>query len=404
MTEWPITGRRAGRWRAALVAALALSALAGGGGVQARELLVGLLSLADDARYEARALEKNYPKQPSGRSLPALQVALDESEFSLEPAGFKSARVVAQEASGKDGLAGALDELVKKGARHVVLELPAAEAALVAAAAKGKNLLLINASAPEDALRGAQCSVQLLHSVPSHAMEADALAQYIASRKWSRPLVLHGASPGDALLLKAFNRSARRFGLKTAAQKPFKLSSDPRERELGNVLLLTSGVDHDVVVVLDADGEFARSVPYATQLPRPVVGSNGLTAQAWHWAHERYGAPQLNRRFVKRAKRTMDSFDWAAWAAVKAVVDAHVRWPKAGAAEHAKLLRQGEAGLDGFKGQRLTFRPWDGQLRQPVMLAHGNGVVALAPVEGFLHPRSVLDTLGYDQSETECKP
>lgn len=390
--------------RRRLGATLALIALAvSASSAQARELLVGILSLADDVRYEVRTIEKNYPKLPAGRSLPALQVALDESEFSLGPAGFKSARVVAVEAAGKDGLLAALEDLIKKGARHVVLELPAAEAALLAEQTRGKNVLLINAGAPEDMLRGPKCN-GLLHTLPSHAMEADALAQYLASRKWTRPLVLYGASPDDQALLKSFARSARRFGLKPVAQKPFKLSSDPRERELGNVLLLTSGIDHDAVVVLDADGEFARTVPFATQLPRPVVGSNGLTAQAWHWAHDRYGAPQLNRRFVKRAKRTMDSFDWAAWAAGKAVVEAHVRWPKASAAEHANLLRQGDAGIDGFKGQRLSFRPWDGQLRQPVMLAHGNGVVGMAPIDGFLHPRSVLDTLGMDQSESGCKP
>jgi ABC transporter substrate binding protein (PQQ-dependent alcohol dehydrogenase system) len=79
--------------------------------------------------------------------------------------------------------------------------------------------------------------------------------------------------------------------LKPVAQRPFKLSTDPRERELGNVRLLTAGVEYDVVVVLDAAGEFAREVPYRPVLPRPVVGSSGLTAQAWSAGTSAMGRP-----------------------------------------------------------------------------------------------------------------
>ena len=47
-------------------------------------------------------------------------------------------------------------------------------------------------------------------------------------------------------------------------------------------------------------------------------------AEAWHWAWPRHGAPQLTGRFEKQAKRHMGSADWAAWIAVKAVVEAVV--------------------------------------------------------------------------------
>ncbi|MGZ4991625.1 MAG: branched-chain amino acid ABC transporter substrate-binding protein, partial [Methylobacter sp.] len=48
-------------------------------------------------------------------------------------------------------------------------------------------------------------------------------------------------------------------------------------------------------------------------------------------------------------------------------------------------------------------RSWDGQLRQPVLLAAPRSLVAVAPIEGFLHPKTELDTLGYDQPESTCK-
>lgn len=369
----------------------------------AREFAVGLLSLADDERYAVQAIEKAYPDAPSGRSAVAAQVALDDAVFTLQAAGWSKGRLVAAEASDLAGLPAALAGLLKQGVRHIVLELPAAGVVQVTAAARGKDVMLINAAAPEDALRAAQCAPYLLHALPSHAMQADALAQLLAARKWNKPLLLHGPSPQDQLLLSAFVRSAKRFGLKPVAQRAFKLSNDPRERELGNARLLTAGVDYDVVVVLDAAGEFARDLPYRTVLPRPVVGSSGLTAQAWSIWYERHGAPQLNRRFFKRSGRAMGSYDWATWLATRAVVEIASHDAKAGIAQQLKTLKQGDVAMDGYKGTRLGFRAWDGQLRQPLLLAHGNGVAETAPIAGFLHPRTALDTLGFDAAETGCK-
>jgi len=44
----------------------------------------------------------------------------------------------------------------------------------------------------------------------------------------------------------------------------------------------------------------------------------------------------------------------------------------------------------------------DGQLRQPVLLSTDRSLVAVAPIEGFLHQRNELDTLGYDKMESLC--
>lgn len=363
---------------------------------------VGLLSQADDARYDAQQVLKGFPDAPSGRSEPAAQIALNDSAFTLQMAGWTSSRLVAVTAPDAAGIPGAVQQLLRQGIRHIVLELPAAGVAAASAAA-GPECMLFNAAAPEDVLRAAQCAPQLLHTLPSHAMQMDALAQLLVARKWARPLVLVGPTPGDRLLQAAWQRSARRFGVKPVAERSFRLSNDPRERDQGNVRLLTSERDYDAVVVLDADGEFARELPYRTVLPRPVLGSNGLTAQAWHPLFERHGAPQLSRRFLRRANRTMGSYDWATWVATRAAAEVASAYNNASAAQQLQALRQGAVVVDGYKGQRLSFRAWDGQLRQPLMLAHGDGVAELAPLEGFLHPRSTLDTLGFDAAESGCK-
>jgi ABC transporter substrate binding protein (PQQ-dependent alcohol dehydrogenase system) len=383
-----------------LLAAAALPAVA----QPARNFALGMLSQADDPRYDASVLQHGFPDGPSGRSAPAAQIALDDSTFTFQAAGLGEARLVAVEAADAAALPQALEQLLKQGIQHVLLELPAAGVAAVAAAARGKEVILFNTAAPEDALRAAQCAANLLHTLPSYAMQMDAIAQLLVARKWGRPLVLTGPTPGDALLLAAWQRSARRLGLKPVAERGFKLSNDPRERDLGNVRLLTSDRDYDAVVVLDAQGEFARGVPYQTVLPRPVLGSNGITAQAWDPLWERDGAPQLSRRFLRKTHRPMSSCDWAAWIAARAAAEAaSLSAGKAGTAQQLQALRQGTINVDGYKGQQLTFRAWDGQLRQPLLLAFGSGVAGVAPLEGFLHQRTTLDTLGYDAPETGCK-
>jgi ABC transporter substrate binding protein (PQQ-dependent alcohol dehydrogenase system) len=385
----------------------------------ARELVIGFLSQADDPRYTQQQLEKAYPNAPTGRSQAALVLALDDAAFTLQAAGITKIRIVAKEATDELQLPTALQALLQAGARHIVLELPASSVLAVSSALKtmpsakqlGKQdgVLLFNVAAADDALRGVQCSTALLHTLPSHAMQMDAIAQLLAARKWTKPLLLHaalevshsaslGTGSPDALLLAAFNRSAKRFGIKPVATRSFKLSNDPRERDWGNVRLLTANMDYDVIVALDASGEFARDLPYRSVLARPIVGSSGLTAQAWSAFYERNGAPQLNRRFAKRTGRAMGSYDWATWAAGRAIVELEIK-PQATPALTPRWI---DIAIDGYKGQPLSFRAWDGQLRQPMLLAHGNGLADTAPLEGFLHPKSTLDTLGFDVQETGC--
>jgi len=368
-----------------------------------RVFRLGLLAQGDDGRYSPQVLLQGFPDAPSGRSAPAAELGLNDGLMRLQLSGLGAATLVPVQAPDAAGLPAALDQLLGQGVQHIVLELPAAGVAAVSAAAAGKEVMLFNAAAPEDALRAAQCAPNLLHTLPSHAMQMDAIAQLLVARKWHAPLVLVGPTPGDALLHAAWLRSAKRFGVKPVAERSFKLSNDPRERDLGNVRLLTSQRDYDAVVVLDAQGEFAQAVPYRTVLPRPVLGSNGLVAQAWSPFYERHGAPQLSRRFLRRTGRAMGSYDWASWVAARSAAEVASAFQKASVAQQVQALCQGAVAVDGYKGQRLTFRAWDGQLRQPLLLAHGGGLADVAPLEGFLHPRNALDTLGYDAPESGCK-
>lgn len=361
------------------------------------------LQLDKDARYDDRRSFFRTLSQPFGRPFAGAEVAMRESRFVGQAlkVDFALERVSGADAA---ALSAALARLHGEGVRYFLIDAPAAVVAEVAQASRGQALVLFNVSAPEDALRQEQCQAHLFHTMPNHAMQADALAQYLVARKWRSVLMLEGPLDDDRLLGAAFENSARRLGVKITERRRFALSNDPRQRDEGNVALLTAGGDYDVVYVADSEGSFARALPYRPARPRPVLGSEGLVAEAWHWAWERHGAPQLTGRMIKQAGRHPASADWAAWVAIKAVVEAVVRTGNAPFDELLKYLGGDEITIDGFKGNRLGFRPWDRQLRQPMLLATHNAVIERAPIAGFLHQTNNMDTLGFDQRDSRCKP
>jgi ABC transporter substrate binding protein (PQQ-dependent alcohol dehydrogenase system) len=380
--------------KAALVLALAAC------GAQAAPFKATLIVPTDDARLERSRVERGLLGHPGGPAADGVQLALAESKFELQAAGA-AVELAVVEAADAAAARNAAAAAAKAGAAAVLTDLPTA--ATLAAAEGAPALPVLNVGNAADTLREAQCRRNLLHTAPSERMRADALAQMLTQRRWSNVLLLVGSTPADAERTPTVQAALKRYGLKVTATKPFKISADPRERDLANPLLLTgpSAGAYDVVWVADADGEFAASLPYRTGLPRPVVGDGGLVPVAWSALFERYGAPQVSRRFAKAAKRPMTGADWSAWIAGKALVAAAIAEPKGSAAAFAKALAAAE--IDGSKGVPLSFRPWDGQLRQPLLLADGQAVITLAPAEGVMHPKNTLDTLGADAPEKLCK-
>jgi len=376
------------------VLALALMAAASAG---AATLKAALITPQDDPRLDRTRLERAYLGHPGGPVADGVQVALDEGSFELEAAGAAVALSPAT-ARSVETARSAAQAAEKAGAAVILTDLPADWTLAVADAVK---LPVLNIGAPDDRLRQQDCRPRLYHLLPSERMRTDALAQALVSRKWGKLLLLIGPSAQDQQRAATAQASIKRYGLQVVGTKPFKVSTDPRERDLANPLLLTAGSSYDAVWVVDSDGEFARGLPYRTVLPRPVVGDAGLVALAWHAQFERYGAPQVSRRFFKAAKRPMTDHDWAAWMAGKTLLAVATAAPKGPNPAWAQALAK--TPVDGSKGVNMSFRAWDGQLRQPMLLTDGQGVIAQAPIEGLLHPSDVLDTLGADAPEKLCK-
>ncbi|GAA4250958.1 ABC transporter substrate-binding protein [Azospirillum formosense] len=297
----------------------------------------------------------------------------------------------------------ALRDLAAAGHRIVVLDLPGETPGALARLPEAANLLLFNAGSTDDSLRNALCAPNLLHTAPDRAMLADALAQYLAVKRWTKWLLIVGTRPEDRLYAAAVKRAAKRFGAEVVEEKTWSEDHDARRTAQAEMPVFTQGKRHDVVIVADEIGDFGDYVLYRTWEPRPVAGTQGLVPTNWHRAHEAWGAAQLQSRFKAAAQRVMSPRDHAVWTAIRAVGEAATRTRSTDPAALAAYIRGPDFTLAAFKGVPLSFRSWDGQLRQPVLLAADRSLVSVSPQDGFLHPRTELDTLGHDQPETGCR-
>ncbi|MGH6675178.1 MAG: ABC transporter substrate-binding protein, partial [Xanthobacteraceae bacterium] len=160
---------------------------------------------------------------------------------------------------------------------------------------------------------------------------------------------------------------------------------------------------YDVVVVADESETFGDYLPYRTWDPRPVVGTQGLYAVAWARPFEEYGGTQLQHRFEREVGRVMTERDYSAWLAVRIIGEAVLHINSVKPADVRAYLLSDRFGVDGYKGEAMNFRAWDLQLRQPVLLVDPTELISISPQQGFLHPKYLTDSLGYDQPETKCR-
>jgi ABC transporter substrate binding protein (PQQ-dependent alcohol dehydrogenase system) len=304
----------------------------------------------------------------------------------------------------------AMNALADKGASFIVTSLDADRLLKAADAGKARGEMLINASALDERLREQDCRANVIHVAPTRSMLADALAQYLVWKKWTKWMLLTGSHEKDALFAEALRHAATRFGAKIVEQREFKDSGGARRTDSGvteiqrQMPVATQGApEHDVLVAADESEVFAGYLPYRTWDARPVVGSAGLVPNTWNAAFDQWGAVQLQNRFTKAFQRSMTASDMQVWTAVRMIGEAAARTNSSDAGKMQAYIKSPEFSVAAFKGQKLTIRDWNLQLRQPILLFDGRNTVSVSPQEGFLHQSSALDTLGLDRPETKCK-
>lgn len=288
-----------------------------------------------------------------------------------------------------------------QGLRLFVVNAPAASLRQLSAALP--DSLLFNAGSADDRLRSTECLANVLHTLPSRAMLADALAQFLVLRKWQKALLIVGPTEDDQAYAAALRRAAKRFGVQLVAKKAWRFDNDQRRSAQADMPLFTQTAEYDVVLVADERGDFGEYVPYQTWYPRPVAGTQGLTPTGWHKTVETYGAAQLQKRFEALAGRWMNDRDFAAWMAVRSVASAVNKLHQVDPQAIRQLELSEQLPLDGFKGRKLSYRAWNGQLRQPIPIVQPRALVSTSPQDGFLHPTNEMDSLGYDQPEVTCR-
>lgn len=296
------------------------------------------------------------------------------------------------------------------GQKLILADLEKPDLLTLADMPEAKDAIIFDVRTSDDSLRQEDCRSNVFHILPSWAMRTDALGQYLAWKKWTRWLLVTGKNPADLGYAAAVKRAASRLGAKIVDERTYTYAAGSRRTDTGHQqvqeqmpLLTQSAPPYDVVVVSDESETFGDYLPYRTWDPRPVVGTQGLFAVAWARPFEEYGGTQLQHRFEREVGRIMTERDYAAWLAVRTIGEAVTYINSVKPADVRGYLLSDRFGVDGYKGEAMNFRSWDLQLRQPVLLVDPTELISISPQEGFLHPKYLTDSLGYDQPETKCR-
>ena len=318
---------------------------------------------------------------------------------------FEAEEVAATPETAEAEMARLLDD----GVQFIVL-LADDATTLTLADQAGDRAMVFNAMARGDNLRGADCRFNTIHVAPSRAMMTDALTQFLMWKNWPRWFLIHGSHPEDQALAQAWRTSAAKFGAQIVEEREYTDTGGARRTDSGHVqvqaqmpVFTQRAAEHDVVITADEADVFAAYLPYLTWDARPVAGSAGLVPRSWHPAMEAWGGTQFQNRFEKLAARPIREEDYQTWLSLRIVGEAATRTNSGDPAALKEFILSPDFDVAGFKGQALTVRDWDHQVRQPILLTTGVLTTSVSPQDQYLHQTSQLDTLGIDRPETQCQ-
>lgn len=405
---------RARRAAARVPGLLALALLAGGGA-----FVAAAAAAAAVRTFPIVYIREAYPgpgimpslleTYPDDLGLAGAEEGIDEVNTTGKFLGWKFKLYVETLPAGAD-MAIEARRLFTRGPAVIMADLRAGDLLKLADAPAVKGSLILDMRTSEDSLRQRDCRANVFHVLPSQAMRTDALAQFLVEKRWTRWFLLQGPTQQDAVYAADVRRSAARYGARVVAARTYDYNPGSRRSDTGYQQIQTQmplatqvGTDYDVLFVADETDLFGDYLPYNTFDARPVVGTQGLIAAAWTPAFQSYSALQMQHRFSQFAHREMMERDYGGWLAANIIGDAVMRGRTVSPAGIRAYLRSDAFLIAGFKGQGLTFRSWNQQLRQPVLIAQPLMVISMSPQNGFLHPGNTTDTLGFDQPESQCR-
>jgi ABC transporter substrate binding protein (PQQ-dependent alcohol dehydrogenase system) len=347
------------------------------------------------------------------------EVGLREGQTFAEFFGARLELVLETAADPAEAGRKATDLVRKAGVLAVAGGLDDATAGALRDAAGQAGGVVLNIGARGDALRNAGCHSRLFHVFPSDAMFADVLVSWLAKeRKVKRVGLVAGESPSGRALADACRTAVARAGAQVAADAT--VSGAPGLR--GALERASRGADTVLLALSSAEQleavRQARAMGLAVPVAGPglgpqevtsadLVGANGVWSLLWYHETTRFSARELNRRFRDETGKPMGEVAWAAWAAVRLLAEAAVRAESPTPAAVRTFLA-GDYPFDGHKGEQLTFRPWDLQLRTTFVLVspRAQGEFKATPdvhkVLSDNQPRD-LDAVGTPEAATRCR-
>ncbi|WP_409563037.1 ABC transporter substrate-binding protein [Hyphomicrobium sp. MC8b] len=374
---------------------------------QPQGAVIQMLYVKEDREKELPLSLLDQPNPDDGIAGAKLGIADDNTTGRFLNQTFKLDVI---EGSDIDDLIKQATDKVAAGNAFIVADMGPDSLLKFADGMKGKPAQIFNVGNPDDRLREEDCRANILHTAPTRTMLADALVQYLVWKRWPNMLMVIGPSANDQLLADAYRRSAKKFGAKIVEERKFNVDTGNRRADGGFEQIqqqisqfMQGAKDHDVVLVVDEDQVFGDYFPYRTWVPRPIVGSAGLVPGSWHPALEQWGATQFQNRFKRLTGRIMRPLDYDAWIATRVVGEAASRTRSTDFKTLKDFIHSPKFDVAAFKGVAVSFRGWNGQLREPLLVSTQKIFVSVSPQPGFLHQFSLLDTLGIDKPETKCK-
>ncbi len=200
------------------------------------------------------------------------------------------------------------------GNRLIVADLEAKDLLAVADIPEAKDAIILDIRTSDDALRQEQCRNNVFHLAPSNAMRADALGQFLLYKKWTRWFFVHGVSSRRISTMSRLSGAQLLASeRKSSTERDYTYDARTRDTDTGHqqteqqmALLTQSLPDYDVTFVVDQDEAFGDYLLFNTTDPRPVVGTQGLVAAAWHPAFTEFSAKEMQRRFERLSHRYDD--------------------------------------------------------------------------------------------------
>jgi len=163
---------------------------------------------------------------PQDEGLQGARLALSDNQTTGQFLGqnFRLNEEIAPDAA---GVVDAFKRRIAAGDKLFVADLPAPVLLQVADLPEAKAVTILDATTHDDALRAESCRRNVLHTLPSRAMLADALMQYMMIKKWSSIALVIGADPADKDYADAIRNSAHKFRIKIVQEIPWTFDQGP---------------------------------------------------------------------------------------------------------------------------------------------------------------------------------